>query len=98
MRVHNENAPGSAAAGTGCTQEVQKSAQGNASRTSGTDSSGDHVEFSSSLGKLSQIISTDSIQRNSRVQSVAAAYQAGTYRPDPMAVSRAMITDATGSM
>ena len=97
MRVHNENTPGAAAAGTGSTQEIQKSALGNSARSGNSDSDGDQVAFSSSLGRLSQIISADGVQRNSRVQAVASSYQAGTYRPDSMAISRAMITDATES-
>jgi hypothetical protein len=52
------------------------------------------VELSSNLGRLSQAISSFSSQRAERVQSLAAEYQSGSYRPDAQATSRAMITDA----
>jgi len=96
MRINNGNTAG-AAAETGSTQNVQKSAQnGNASAGAlGPDS--DQVEFSSTLGGLSRAIANESTQRQSRVQSVAAAYQSGRYQANSLAISRAMIADAVNS-
>jgi anti-sigma28 factor (negative regulator of flagellin synthesis) len=91
MRVNNQNATGSAAVETGRTQDTQTSGRGSAGSA---DSNSDTVEFSSALGGLSRAVSTESAQRSSRVQAVATAYQNGTYRADPRAISRAMISEA----
>jgi flagellar biosynthesis anti-sigma factor FlgM len=98
MKVNDWNAAGSAAAGTGRTQDVQTSDRGNAvARTGNADSNGDTVEFSSTLGDLSRAVSAESAGRASRVQAVASAYQNGTYQVDPVAVSRAMISEAAAA-
>lgn len=94
MRVNDQNAVGSATADIGSTQGVQNSDRSGAARSGNPDSNGDRVEFSSALGSLSQAVSAESTQRSSRVQSIAAAYQNGTYRPDPMTISKAMVADA----
>jgi anti-sigma28 factor (negative regulator of flagellin synthesis) len=94
MRVNDRNALGSAAAETGRAQETQKTGREEGARSGRADSSGDRVELSSNLGRLSQAISSFSSQRAERVQSLAAEYQSGSYRPDAQATSRAMITDA----
>ena len=94
MTVNNQNALGSAAAETGRAQDIQKADRGDTASSGNADADGDRVEFSSTLGRLSQAISTEGAQRSSRVQAVAAAYQNGTYRPDPVAISRAMVASA----
>ena len=94
MRVNDRNALGSAAAETARAQETQKTGREESARSGKTDSSGDRVELSSNLGRLSQAISSFTSQRAERVQSLAAEYQSGRYRPDAAATSRAMITDA----
>jgi len=85
---------GPAAPEAGRAQETQKVDRAGVDRSGTVDSGGDRVEFSSSLGRLSQAISTDSAQRASRVQTLAAAYQAGQYRADSQATSQGMITEA----
>jgi anti-sigma28 factor (negative regulator of flagellin synthesis) len=80
MRVNDQNAAGSATGNIGSTQDVQRSDRSGAAQSSNPDSNGDRVEFSSALGSLSQAIS--------------AAYQNGTYRVDPMTISKAMVADA----
>ena len=95
MRVYDTNLTGTSAAETGRSQETQRidrSAQGGASRVGGSGS--DHVELSGSLGRLSQTLSSFQQDRASRVQSLAAMYQSGKYRPDAMATSRAMVSEA----
>ncbi len=94
MRVNDANTAGSAATELGRTQDVQKPESTSTAQSGNSDSSGDRVEFSSTLGQLSQAISSQDTQRSSRVQAVAAAYQNGTYRPNPAAISSAMVSDA----
>jgi anti-sigma28 factor (negative regulator of flagellin synthesis) len=94
MRVNDQNAVGSAASDIGRTQDVQTSDRTGAAQSSNPYSNGDRVEFSSTLGSLSQAISAESSQRSSRVQAIAAAYQNGTYSADPMTISKAMVADA----
>jgi hypothetical protein len=95
MRVYDTNLTVTSAAETGRAQETQRidrGTQGTASRTGRSGS--DHVELSGSLGRLSQTLSSFQQDRASRVQSLAATYQSGKYRPDSMATSRAMVSEA----
>jgi hypothetical protein len=95
MRIYDTNLTGTSAAETGRSQETQKidrGSQGAASKTGGASS--DHVELSGGLGRLSQTLSSFHQDRASRVQSLAALYQSGNYRPDSMATSRAMVSEA----
>jgi anti-sigma28 factor (negative regulator of flagellin synthesis) len=92
MRINNGNTAG--AAETAGTQNVQKSGRGVGTASGGLDPNSDSVEFSSTLGGLSRAVASDSAQRQSRVQTVAAAYQSGRYQTNSLAISRAMIADA----
>lgn len=94
MRVQDSNNMGPAAPEASRAQESQKVDRAGVARSGASDSSGDRVEFSSSLGRLAQALSTDSAQRASRVQTLAAAYQAGRYHADSQATSQGMITEA----
>lgn len=83
---------------TGQTQDVQKLGSGTGkSANRGGDTSGDRVEFSGTLGRLSRTLSTYDTGRANRVQSLAAQYQAGAYHPDSAAISRGMISEALGA-
>jgi anti-sigma28 factor (negative regulator of flagellin synthesis) len=95
MRIYDRNLTGAAGAETGRTQETQRpeNASGS-SRTNAGSHSGDRVEFSQTMGHLSQALAKDGSGRADRIQELAASYQRGTYRPDAAAVSRAMISDA----
>lgn len=94
MRVNDRNTMGPAASEAGRAQETQKLDRTGLASSGAGDSSGDRVEFSSSLGRLAQAISTDSAQRASRVQTLTAAYQTGKYHPDSQATSQGMIAEA----
>ena len=94
MRVHDRNNMGPAASEAARAQETQKLDRAGTARSGAVDSGGDRVEFSSSLGQLAQAISTDSAQRASRVQTLAADYQTGRYRADSQATSQGMISEA----
>jgi hypothetical protein len=61
---------------------------------SGAAPGGDRVEFSSALNHLAQAVSTYGQAHASKVQALAALYQSGGYRPDAMATSRSMVSEA----
>jgi hypothetical protein len=92
MKVYDR---GLTAAETGQTQDVQKLNSGSGkTATRGADTSGDRVEFSGNLGRLSRTLATYETGRASRVQALAAQYQGGTYRPDSAAISRGLVGEA----
>ena len=94
MKVYDSNLTGTAAAGTGRTQDAQKPGRSEKSGTAGSGGPVDRVEFSNALGSLSRAISIDGSSRASRVQALAAQYQSGSYRPDSAATSRAMVSES----
>jgi Anti-sigma-28 factor, FlgM len=95
MRVDDRNLTSVPAAESGRTQETQRSGRDNASRPgSETDSGGDHVELSSTLGSLARAMSAYGSDRQSWVNALAAQYQNGTYQPNITATSRGLISEA----
>ena len=96
MRVYDVNLTGTSAAESGRAKESQKAGLPGSGRAggSGAAGNGDRVEFSSTLGRLSQALTTDGSNRASRVQALAAQYQSGHYQPDSMATSRGMVSEA----
>ena len=95
MRIHDQNVLGTAE--TAHAQESQKLERGGAARTAAADPGGDRVELSSTLGRLSRVISAHSAQRADRVQALAVEYQAGRYHADARTTSSAMIREALAS-
>src|SRR5258708_3850822 len=92
MKVYDR---GLTAAETGHTQDIQKLTNGSGKCASrGADSSGDGVEFWGTPGRLSRPLSSYESSGASRVQSLAARYQSGNYRPDAGATSRSMVHEA----
>jgi anti-sigma28 factor (negative regulator of flagellin synthesis) len=96
MRIYDVNLTGPSAAESGRAQETQKSGRSGSGGAGGaaTSGSGDSVEFSSTLGRLSQTMQSYGSARASRVQSLSTQYQGGNYRPDSVATSKGMVTDA----
>jgi hypothetical protein len=94
MRVDDRNNMGPVAPETGRTPETQKPDRAGSAGSGTIDSGGDRVEFSTSLGRLAQAISTDSAQRASRVQALAVSYETGRYHADSQATSRGIISEA----
>lgn len=92
MKVTTQDLSQLGATGAQSTQETHKAAAGK----SGCSSSGggDQVAFSSTLNSLSQAMSSDASNRQTKVQALAGQYQSGTYKPDSAAVSRAMVSEA----
>jgi len=101
MRVYDTNLTGTSTAETGRAQELQKTSrsQSGPSTQPGGSGAGDRVEFSGALGRLSKVLAAADQDRAGKVQALKAQYQSGKYRPDSLATSRAMISDAlqTGS-
>ena len=96
MRTYDVNLTGSSAAGSGRAQEAQRPDRAGGARpdAAGAHAAGDRVEFSSTLGRLSQAMLADGSARASRVQALAAQYESGTYRPDTVATSRGIVSEA----
>jgi hypothetical protein len=92
MRIYDRNLTGTGAAESGRPQETQKLDRETASRAASV--TGDRVELSTTLARLSQAISSFSSGRANKVQSLAAQYQSGNYRPDSLATSKGMVADA----
>ena len=101
MRIYDVNLTGSAATESARAQETQRSDRSGSSKTGigGAGGPGDRVEFSGTLGRLSQAIAADSSTRANRVQALATQHQSGKYRPDSVATSKSIVAEAlaTGS-
>ena len=86
---------GPSAAQAGRATDTPKTGPDGAGKTLGARSAdGDRVELSSTLGRLAQAISTYGNHRAERVQALAGDYQAGRFRPNIQATSRAIIAQA----
>ena len=97
MKIYDSNVGSAASGAAQRSQETQQTDRSHTGRSPASDSgNGDRVEFSGTLGRLSRVLSTFQADRFGRVQALAAQYQNGTYRPDPAATSRAMVSDALG--
>ncbi len=96
MKVYDR---GLTPAETGQTQDVQKlnNSSSGKSTNRGADPSGDRVEFSGSLGRLSRTISTYDSGRANHIASLAAQYQSGNYLPNSAATSQGMVSEALGA-
>jgi len=100
MKIYDQNISGAGGSQAGRTQETQNASRTGATRPSGvkTDASGDQVEFSGTLSRLSRTIGTFETSRAERVQSLAAQFQSGSYRPDTTGTSRGMISEALSAV
>jgi len=99
MKVYDSNLAGTSGAQTGRTLETQKTDRSASPQTGATGgaNTGDRVEFSGTLGRLSQAMAAHDSSRASRVQSLAAQYRSGTYRPDSLATSKGMVSEAVSA-
>jgi anti-sigma28 factor (negative regulator of flagellin synthesis) len=99
MRVNDLNLTGTSAAPSGATQEAKQTARGSSAAAGLTNSgsSGDRIEFSNTLTSLSSAMSSYGTDRAAKVQALAAQYRSGNYRPDSLATSRGMVSEALGA-
>jgi len=95
MRIYDVNLTGSSAAEAARAQEAQRTDRSSSSRSVGTNSSGgDSIEFSTSLGRLSQTMASYASSRLRRVDALAARFQSGAYSPDSAATSKGIVSEA----
>jgi len=100
MKIYDQNILGTSASQTGRAQEAQNAGRASGSKGAGAkaDASGDQVEFSGSLSRLSRTLGNFEASRAERVEALAAQFQTGNYRPDPAGTSRGMISEALSAV
>jgi len=101
MRIYDQSvAAGTQTGQTTSTPESQKVGRdgqsGNGNTIGGATGGADSVEFSSTLGHLSEALATQGSAHSSRVQHLAAQYQAGNYQSNSIATSRGIVSEALG--
>src|SRR5258707_1322909 len=97
MKIYDTNLTGTSASETGRAQETQKlnrAVTGKTPTRGGVDGSTDRVEFSGTLSRLSRALATFESSRAGRVQALAADYQKGNYKPDSVATSKGLVSEA----
>jgi anti-sigma28 factor (negative regulator of flagellin synthesis) len=97
MKVYDVNLTGPSASESGRAQETQKADRESNSRTAAANSSGDRVELSGTMARISRAVSSYSADRSNKVQALAQQYRGGNYRPDSVKTSQGMIAEAQGS-
>jgi len=99
MRIYDQNISGTSASQPGRAQEAQNTSRAGGSKSGvNGDPAGDQVAFSGTLNRLSRTIGRFESGRAERVNALAAQFQAGSYRPDPVGTSRGMISEALGAV
>lgn len=100
MKIYDQNISGTAGSQTGRTQEAQNTSRAGGTKSSAgkANSSGDQVEFSGTLSRLSRTIGTFETSRAERVQALSTQYQSGSYRPDTTGTSQGMISEALSAV
>jgi anti-sigma28 factor (negative regulator of flagellin synthesis) len=94
MKIYNSNISGGAAAGTDRTQEARSTDVAAGKAASASNGANDRVELSQALGSLAKAMSAEGASRASRVRSLTAQYQSGSYQPNSTATSKSMISEA----
>ncbi len=94
MRIHDGNLTGLSPAESGRAQETQKTGREETAGGSKAQHAEDRVEFSAGLSEVARAVSAFGADRAARVKELAAQYSSGNYRPDALATSRGMITEA----
>jgi len=96
MKVYDRNSAGVAGPAAGRTGEAPKTdrLQTGGAGASTQGGAGDRVEFSGTLGRLSEALSSQGSQRAAKVAALAQAYSTGNYRPNSAATSKAMVSEA----
>ncbi len=97
MRIYDRNLTGAAGSEAERTRETQRlEGTGGGSRSSAARQDLDRVEFSQTLGRLSQALAHDQNGHAAKIQALAASFQNGTYKVDSASISKAIITEAMG--
>jgi hypothetical protein len=95
IKVYDRNLTGAAAGSSARTENTQKteSSPSSGSQSSGRSNAGDQVEFSGTLGRLSQALSNQGTQRAAKVAALAAAYKSGNYVPNAAGASKGLVSE-----
>src|ERR1019366_2184826 len=96
MRIYDLNLTGASAAETGQAQKTQNLNRAGSDTSPGRadDGSNDSVVFSGTMSRLSRALATFESTRANRVRALAVEYQSGTYKPDPVATSKGLVSEA----
>ena len=95
MKVYDRNLAGAAAAGSNRTEDTRKAGTASSSGTSSSRStSGDQVQFSGTLGRLSQALSAQGSERAAKVAALSAAYRSGNYQPNAAGTAKGLVSEA----
>src|SRR5437016_12630793 len=95
MKIYDNNLGGAAAAETHRNQDIQQADRGSAGKSSAAGAAAqDRVELSGTLERLSRALSSPDTDRASRVHSLRAEYQNGSYRTNSAATSRGIVGEA----
>ena len=98
MKIYDQNPIGPSNTQTGRAQETKQAGHSEGTRASGgSQTSGDQVEFSGTLSRLSQTLGSYASSRAGRVQALAEQYQAGRYTPSASATSQGMVSELLNS-
>jgi flagellar biosynthesis anti-sigma factor FlgM len=98
MKVNDPNMGGLASTGLGKTNLDRTQAAGGrrgAGSAGAMEAGGDQIQLSN-LGQGIRALSSDSPERTSRVEQLAADVASGNYRVDAKAVSKGIVEDALG--
>jgi hypothetical protein len=97
IRIDNDNLTGASAAQAGKAEQIRsggsKSAFGPATQSTGKDS----VEMSSMAEQLMSAGAAQDANRAARISQLAAAYAGGSYQPNSLNVSHAVVSQAIGA-
>jgi hypothetical protein len=95
IKVNDHNLTGAAAGSSARAENTQKAGSSPSSepQSSSRSTAGDHVEFSGTLGRLSQALSNQGTQRAASVAALGAAYQSGNYVPNAAGASKGLISE-----
>jgi anti-sigma28 factor (negative regulator of flagellin synthesis) len=93
IRIQNDGVTGSAASETSRTQDVVQIGSGSRSGSRGGGAT-DSVQLSSLSGQIADASSASQAAQAGRVRQLAALYSSGRYQVDPMAISRALVSQS----
>jgi anti-sigma28 factor (negative regulator of flagellin synthesis) len=95
MKVYDRDLTGAGATESSRSQETQRTDRGATTASSQTgNGSTDRVELTSGLASVSRALSSDGVDRASKIQQLTAQVQSGNYQPSSVAISQGMVAEA----
>jgi anti-sigma28 factor (negative regulator of flagellin synthesis) len=95
VRIQNHDLAGTGPAQAGRADETSRVANLKHKDTPGLDGNGqDRVEISSLSERVAAVGEAQDAQQAQRVRKLAALYESGQYRVDPLQLSRALVSHA----